>query len=111
MVMTVCRPRRHTVTHFPEFFSGFSGFSLTSPTPQVLLFIFVWLPAQLLRAMVPGFGGYHLRTFYLAPQLQIPVELILFHLAMLTFLERSGPGSGRTHLSCPPLVWRQAERY
>lgn len=53
-----------------------------------LLFIFVWLPSQAARHVEPVLAVLRLRTFYVAPQLQVPIELILFHLAMLTFLER-----------------------
>lgn len=53
----------------------------------VLLFVFVWIPAQLLKYWL-GPSPFMLRTFYLAPEIQIPIELVLFHLAMLAFLER-----------------------
>jgi len=53
-----------------------------------LLFLFVWLPAQAGRHAEPILSILRLRTFYIAPQLQVPIELVLFHLAMLTFLER-----------------------
>ncbi len=67
----------------------------------ILLFLFIWIPAELLRLAATGVDGgatwppLQLRTFYLAPQLQIPFELILFHLAMLAFLEHTKSAIGR----------------
>eukprot|EP00529_Nitzschia_sp_RCC80_P006381 CAMPEP_0113525002 /NCGR_PEP_ID=MMETSP0014_2-20120614/46504_1 /TAXON_ID=2857 /ORGANISM="Nitzschia sp." /LENGTH=1473 /DNA_ID=CAMNT_0000423125 /DNA_START=65 /DNA_END=4486 /DNA_ORIENTATION=+ /assembly_acc=CAM_ASM_000159 len=56
-----------------------------------LMALHVTLPAKLFVAS--GFGGkftfFNLHFFYLLmPQLQIPVELIIFHLSMLALLER-----------------------
>lgn len=66
----------------------------------VLLFMFVWIPATIVENVMAGKEHiasqvFEFRTFYLAPQLQIPLELILFHLAMLAFLEHCKSGIGR----------------
>ncbi|CAM9995136.1 unnamed protein product, partial [Choristocarpus tenellus] len=54
----------------------------------VLMFLFVWLPTQLAGTYLPGVLPVEIRLHYVMPQLQIPVELVGFHLAMLAFLER-----------------------
>jgi hypothetical protein len=75
-----------------------------------LLGLFVWLPARALPRWLlgaraaEGLAPFQPRTCYLAPQLQIPLELILFHLAMLAFLEHAKGGIGRLqHLWLRPL--------
>lgn len=55
----------------------------------LLLVVFVWVPAHLLSPL-----RFTLRTAYVAPQLQIPSELVLFHLALLTFLEKAKDSIG-----------------
>ncbi|CAM9715587.1 unnamed protein product, partial [Phaeothamnion confervicola] len=54
----------------------------------VLLLLFVWAPVRLALALFPWALPLEARLCYLVPQLQIPVELITFHLGMLAFLER-----------------------
>ncbi|TFJ85721.1 hypothetical protein NSK_003226 [Nannochloropsis salina CCMP1776] len=64
----------------------------------LLLLLFVYLPAELLAFAgfnATGTGLFHINFFYLAPQLQIPFELIIFHLAMLAFLEHTKNAIGR----------------
>jgi len=55
---------------------------------MVLLFLFVWLPTNAFKAALPTSLPIHLRLFYWVPQLQVPAELVLFHLSVLAFLER-----------------------
>lgn len=58
---------------------------------SVLLLIHVWVPARIFALL--GLGQY-LPPFrprfchFVLPQLQVPVELIIFHLSMLAFLEK-----------------------
>jgi hypothetical protein len=54
----------------------------------VILFLFVWLPVRLLAYFLPSFLPIHLRFCYLVPQLQVPLEVVMFHLGMIAFLER-----------------------
>lgn len=56
-----------------------------------LLTLYVTLPAQAFVAsgLDRHFTFFHLKFYYLVmPQLQIPIELIIFHLSMLALLER-----------------------
>jgi len=55
-----------------------------------LLAVFIWFPSQLLQYLdaVPYLPFCRTNFYYIMPQLQIPVELLLFHLSMLTFLEK-----------------------
>jgi hypothetical protein len=67
-----------------------------------VLTLHVLLPTQpllllsLLQAALPSLLPIELRLHYLVPQLQVPVELVVFHLGMLAFLERFKDGIGRS---------------
>ena len=54
----------------------------------VLLFLFVWLPTAMFKRHLPSTLPVQLRLFYMVPQLQVPLELVIFHLSVLAFLER-----------------------
>ena len=63
----------------------------------VLLMVYVWLPAQVL--LLFGADSYvpFLRPkfwYLITPQLQVPLELLVFHLTMLGFLEKYKNGIG-----------------
>lgn len=77
----------------------------------VLLMIYIWLPARILvrlgaESYIPIFRP---KFWYLiTPQLQVPLELLLFHLTMLGFLEKYKNGIGGLQhrwlaLVCEPL--------
>ena len=53
-----------------------------------LLFVFVAAPVHLLAPLVEYYGPLNLKVSYAAPAAQIPLELLCFHLALLTLLER-----------------------
>merc|ERR1712185_308902 len=47
----------------------------------VLLFLFVWLPTAMFKRHLPSTLPVQLRLFYMVPQLQVPMELVIFHLS------------------------------
>ena len=53
-----------------------------------LLFVLVAAPVHLLAPLVEYYGPLNLKVSYAAPAAQIPLELLCFHLALLTLLER-----------------------
>lgn len=53
-----------------------------------LLFVFVSLPTSMVLTWAPTAVPLELNLAYIAPQLQVPVELVIFHLSVLGFLER-----------------------
>ncbi|CAM9135500.1 unnamed protein product [Chrysoparadoxa australica] len=53
-----------------------------------LLFLFVWVPRYLLQVSAPWVLPFSIHLAHVVPRLQIPIELAVFHLAILSFLER-----------------------
>ncbi|CAM9377016.1 unnamed protein product, partial [Ectocarpus sp. 13 AM-2016] len=53
-----------------------------------LVLMFVWVPTRLVGTFFPAVMPVQLELRYGMPQLQIPVELVILHLAMLAFLEK-----------------------
>ncbi|CBN76770.1 conserved unknown protein [Ectocarpus siliculosus] len=53
-----------------------------------LVLMFVWVPTRLVGTLFPAVMPVQLELRYGMPQLQIPVELVILHLAMLAFLEK-----------------------
>jgi hypothetical protein len=65
-------------------------------TLLLLIQLLLLLLLTLLQAALPSLLPIELRLHYLVPQLQVPVELVVFHLGMLAFLERFKDGIGRS---------------
>jgi hypothetical protein len=54
----------------------------------LLLLLLVWFPVQAFAYLTPSLLPVKPRLFYIVPEFQVPLELLLFHMAVLALLER-----------------------